>query len=133
MKQQQMDHSRTNEHLEQLQDQWIIVKKQQVDHSRTNDDHLEPLFVSIVLRNLLKVSTEVHQPYFALIYEWGPSVRFCQMSLKCLKTHHILHSFDLRISKYVINKSWLIQEFPCLKPRRYLIVFYKKMSTFNCL
>ena len=39
------------------------------------------------------------------------------MLLKYLKTHHILHSLDLRIDKcHVIDKSWLMQESPCLKP-----------------
>ena len=56
--------------------------------------------VSATLWNQLKCSKEVHRFRFALIYEWDLYARTCQMSLKYLKTHHLLHSLDLTIDKY---------------------------------
>ena len=76
------------------------MEHRQEHHSRTNVHHLEQLFVSVILRNQLKFLKNVHRSRFALIYERDLYARPSQMLLKYLKTHHTLHSLDLRIDKY---------------------------------
>ena len=78
----------------------LLVEHRQEHDSRTNNDHLEKLFVSAILWNLLKLSKEVHWSHFALIHEGGFYARLHQMPLKYLKMPHILHSLDLEIDKY---------------------------------
>ena len=80
--------------------EYIFMGHRQKHHLRKCFGHVELLFISVILRTLLKFSKESHRSHFFLDFEWDLYAKPCQMSLKYLKTHYVFHTLELKIDKY---------------------------------